>query len=112
MTKIASIDWHNKMYISKLHLEADKIYTITFTASADKDISCAFFLNPLGKWDPRIREEVNFTTTAKTFSFVTPKFAADMDFEVLFQFGSDVNSQLGGAKVEFSSMVIYAQDVD
>lgn len=112
MTKIALVDWHNKLYISRLELEADKIYTIEFVAKADKEISCAFFLNPVGKWDPRVSEEVNFKTTSTTYSFVTPKFAADMAFEVLFQFGSDANNKLGSATIEFESIIIWAQDVE
>lgn len=112
MTKIGLVDWHNKLYIPKLHLESDKIYTIEFVAKADKEISCAFFLNPCGKWEPRVSEEVAFTTEETTFSYVTPSFAADMDFEVLFQFGSDVNQALGSAKIEFVSIIIYAQDVE
>ena len=111
MTKIGLTDWHNKMYIPRLTLEADKIYTIEIKAKADKNISCAFFLNPVGKWDPRVSEEIAFTTSSKKYEIVTPKFAADLDFEVLFQFGSDVNSALGGAKVEFESITIYSQDV-
>ena len=111
MKKIGLVDWHNKMYIPRLTLEADKIYTIEVKAKADKNISCAFFLNPVGKWDPRVSEEIAFETTSKTYEIVTPKFAADMDFEVLFQFGSDVNSALGSAKIEFESITIYSQDV-
>lgn len=111
MTKIALTDWHNKMYISKIRLEANKIYTFEIEAKADKAISCAFFVNPCGKWDPRVSEQMDFTTEVKTFSFVTPKFAADMDFEVLFQFGSEANHALGGAKIEFSSIKVYSQDV-
>ena len=111
MTKIALTDWHNKLYISRLNLEADKIYTIEVVAKADKNISCAFFLNPCGKWEPRVSQEMAFTTSEQTYSFVTPKFAADMDFEVLFQFGSDVNHALGGAKIEISSIIIYSQDM-
>ena len=110
MTKIGLVDWHNKMYIPRVKLEADKIYTIEIKAKADKKISCAFFLNPVGKWDPRVSEEIAFETSSKTYEIITPKFAADIDFEVLFQFGSDVNSALGGAKIEFESITIYAQD--
>ena len=109
MTKIGLTDWHNKLFISRLTLEPDKIYTIEIKAKADKDISCAFFLNPCGKWEPRVSQEMKFTTTEQVYSFVTPKFAANMDFEVLFQFGSDVNQALGNAKIEISSIIIYAQ---
>lgn len=112
MTKIGLTDWHNKMYIERLTLEADKIYTISFTAKADKEISCAFFLNVFGKWDPRLSSEVKFTTTEQVFELqVTSAFAAEMDFELLWQFGSEANNALGSARIEFSNITIYSQDV-
>lgn len=112
MTKIGLTDWHNKMYIERLELEADKIYTIEFTAKADKNISCAFFLNVLGGWDPRLSATVDFTTTEQVFSYtVSSAFITDMNFELLWQFGSEANQQLGGAKIEFTSIKIFAQDV-
>lgn len=112
MTQIGLTDWHSKMYVGKLELEADKIYTITFTAKADKEISCAFFLNVFNKWDPRLSAEVKFTTTETTYEYTVPTaFAADMTFELLWQFGSETNAALGGAKIEFSNFVIYSQDV-
>ncbi|MBQ3253753.1 MAG: hypothetical protein IJA65_04270 [Acholeplasmatales bacterium] len=112
MTSIALTDWHNKMYIENILLEADKIYTISFKAKADKNISCAFFLNKRGEWDPRVSQTVNFTTEEQLFEFSTSSaFAADMAFEILWQFGSEANQALGSAKIEFSEIVIYAQDV-
>ena len=112
MTQIGVTDWHNKMYVEKLTLEADKIYTISFTAKADKEISCAFFLNVFGKWDPRLSEQVTFTTTEKVYELtVSSAFAATMDFELLWQFGSTENQALGGAKIELSNLTIYSQDV-
>ena len=113
MTSIALTDWYNKMYIETLHLEADKIYTIEIVAKADKAISCAFFVAVKGgPWDPRVSQQMDFTTENKTFEFVTPKFAADLDFEVLFQFGSAENAALGNAKIEISSIKIYSQEVE
>lgn len=112
MTRIGLTDWHNKMYVEKLTLEADKIYTISFTAKADKEISCAFFLNVFGKWDQRLSEQVTFTTTEQVYELtVSSAFAATMDFELLWQFGSEANAALGGAKIEFSNLTIYSQDV-
>lgn len=112
MTKIALTDWHNKLFVEKIELEADKIYTISFKAKADKNISCALFLNVFGSWDPRMSATVNFTTTEQVFEFQVPAaFAADMTFEILWQFGSEANSALGGAKIEFSEIIIYSQDV-
>ncbi len=113
MTKIGLTDWHNKMYIEKLTLEADKIYTITFKAKADKNISCAFFLNVFGSWDPRLSATVDFTTEEQTFEYtVSSAFITDMNFELLWQFGSEANSALGAARIEFSDITIYAQDVE
>ncbi len=112
MTKIATIDWHNKMYIEKILLEADKIYTVTFTAKADKNISCAFFVNPCGTWDPRLSQTVNFTTEVQEYSFtMSAALMADMNFELLWQFGSGENANLGSAVIEFSNIEILAQDV-
>ncbi len=112
MTKIGTTDWHNKMFVKKIKLEADKIYTISFKAKADKDISCAMFLNVFGQWDPRLSATVNFTTTEQTFEFsTTSAFATDMYFEILWQFGSEANAKLNGAVIEFSELIIYAQDV-
>ena len=112
MSKIGLTDWHNKMYVDRIELESDKIYTISFKAKADKNISCALFLNVCGSWDPRLSATVDFTTTEQTFEFTVPNaFAADMAFEILWQFGSEANSQLGGAKIEFSEIIIYSQDV-
>ena len=89
-----------------------RIYTIEFTAKADKNISCAFFLNVLGGWDPRLSATVDFTTTEQVFSYtVSSAFITDMNFELLWQFGSEANQQLGGAKIEFTSIKIFAQDV-
>lgn len=112
MTKIGLTDWHNKMYVEKIELESDKIYTISFKAKADKEISCALFLNVFGSWDPRLSATVDFTTTEQVYEFTVPNaFAADMTFEILWQFGSEANNALGGAKIEFSEIIIYSQDV-
>ena len=113
MTQIGLVDWHNKMYVERLTLAEDKIYTISITAKADKEISCAFFLAVLGgEWDPRISAEVTFTTTETTIELTLDKpFATEMAFELLWQFGSAENAELGGAVIEFSNITIYSQDV-
>lgn len=113
MKKLAVTDWHNKMFIDKLTLAEGKIYTIEFKAKADKEISCAFFLNVRTKWDPRLSEVVKFTTEEQTFSYTVPNaFATEMDFEILWQFGSEDNKKLGNAKIEISEIIIYSQDVE
>lgn len=105
-------DWHNKLICgysgNPLTLEGDSYYTVEITAKADKDVSCGFFLNTLGGWDPRISEKLDITTQEQTFTFTTTEtFITDMDFEMLFQFGSEQTAQLGDVTIELSNVTIY-----
>ena len=105
-------DWHNKLIYgygqSPLVLEADSYYTVEIKAKADKNVSCGFFLNPLGSWDPRIAERIDFTPQEQTFTFTTKDtFVTDMNFEMLFQFGSEQTANLGEVTVEITDMKIY-----
>ncbi len=107
-----TVDWHNKLICgytgNPLTLESDAYYTIEITARAEKPVSCGFFLNPMGGWDPRISEEMDITTEFQTFRFTTTDtFITDMDFEMLFQFGSEETSQMGENTIEFSDITIY-----
>lgn len=109
-------DWHNKLICgymqNPLSLESDSYYTIEITGKATKDVSCGFFLNPLGNWDPRIVERIDFTTEEQTFVFSTKDtFVTDMDFEMLFQFGSEETANLGEVTIEISDMKIYQMKV-
>lgn len=109
-------DWHNKLICgysgNPLTLAGDSYYTVEITAKADKDVSCGFFLNTLGGWDPRISEKMDITTQEQTFTFTTTDtFITDMDFEMLFQFGSEQTAQLGGVTVEISNVTIYQMPV-
>ena len=106
------MDWHNKLICgytgNPLTLESDAYYTIEITAKAEKPVSCGFFLNPMGGWDPRISEGMDITTDFQTFRFTTTDtFITDMDFELLFQFGSEAASQMGENTIEFSNITIY-----
>ena len=107
-----TVDWHNKLICgytgNPLTLESDAYYTIEITAKAEKPVSCGFFLNPMGGWDPRISEGMDITTDFQTFRFTTTDtFITDMDFELLFQFGSEATSQMGENTIEFSNITIY-----
>ena len=109
-------DWHNKLICgyteNPLTLEADSYYIVEMTVKADKDVSCGFFLNPLGGWDPRISETMDITTEEQTFTFeTTDTFVTDMNFEMLFQFGSEQTAQLGEVTIEFSNVTIYQKSV-
>ncbi|MBE6977053.1 MAG: DUF5011 domain-containing protein [Ruminococcaceae bacterium] len=109
-------DWHNKLVCgfgdNPLVLEADSYYTIEITVKASKNISCGFFLNPMGSWDPRLSEGMDITTEEKTFTFTTTDtLVTDMNFEMLFQFGSEATAALGEVTIEFVSIKIYQSKV-
>lgn len=111
-----SVDWHNKLIFGHgdhpLTLPADSYFTIEITAKASQPVSCGFFLNPMGGWDPRISESIDFTTEEQTFTFkTTDPLIMDMDFEMLFQFGSADLAALGSVTIEISNLTIYQESV-
>ena len=104
-------DWHNKLYMN-LTLPADSYFTVQITGKASKPVSCGFFLNPSGSWDPRVSEGIDFTTEEQTFSFNTPDtLILDMPFEMLFQFGSAALAEMGDVTVEISNITIWQRTV-
>ena len=106
-----TVDWHNKL-ICPITLPADSYFTVEIKAKADKPVSCGFFLNPQGGWDPRVSEGMDFTTEEKTFTFETKDiFITDMPCELLFQFGSEATAALNGVTIEFTSVAIYQMPV-
>lgn len=61
----------------------------------------------MGGWDPRIAEGMNITTEEQTFTFTTTDtLITDMDFEMLFQFGSEDTANLGEVTIEFMDVTI------
>ena len=110
-------DWHNKLICgygdNPLVLAADSYYIVEITAKANKNVSCGFFLNPLGGWDPRISEGMDITTEEQTFVFeTTDTFVTDMNFEMLFQFGSEATAGLGEVTIEILDITIYQKTVN
>jgi len=111
-----NVDWHNKLVLgygdTPLTLASDSYYTVVITAKASKDVSCGVFLNPCGGWDPRFSEGMDITTEEQTFVFeTTDTFITDMDFELLFQFGSEATAQLGEVTIEFTNITINQRSV-
>lgn len=111
-----TVDWHNKLICgfggNPLTLASDSYYTVEITAKADKPVSCGVFLNPMGGWDPRVSEGMDLTEEFQTFRFATTDtFIMDMDFELLFQFGSEALSKLDDVTIEFSNITIYQMSV-
>lgn len=106
-----TVDWHNKL-ICPITLPSDSYFIVEIKAKADKPVSCGFFLNPQGGWDPRVSEGMDFTTEEQTFTFeTTDTFITDMPCELLFQFGSEATAALGGVTIEFTSVTIYQMPV-
>ena len=110
-------DWHNKLFCgygeNPLVLQADSYYTVEITVKASQNVSCSFFLNPLGSWDPRLSEGMDITTEEQTFTFTTTDtLVTDMNFEMLFQFGSEGTAALGEVTIEFVSIRIYQSVVE
>ena len=104
-------DWHNKLYMN-LTLPADSYFTVQITGKASKPVSCGFFLNPAGSWDPRVSEGIDFTTEEQTFSFdTTDTLILDMPFEMLFQFGSADLAEMGDVTIEISNITILQRSV-
>ncbi|MBR3298446.1 MAG: hypothetical protein IKI64_04505 [Clostridia bacterium] len=111
-----TVDWHNKLICgyreNPLTLEADSYYTVEIKVKADKNVSCGVFLNPIGSWDPRVSEGMDITTDEQTFTFTTTDtFITDMDFELLFQFGSADLASMGEVTVEFTGITIYQMKI-
>ncbi|MBQ5950601.1 MAG: DUF5011 domain-containing protein [Lachnospiraceae bacterium] len=105
-------DWHNKLYMN-LDLPADSYFVVEITGKATKPVSCGFFLNPAGSWDPRVSEGIDFTTEEKTFSFETTEtLILDMPFEMLFQFGSAALAEMGDVTIEISDITIWQKSVN
>ena len=104
-------DWHNKLYMN-LTLPADSYFTVEITGKASKPVSCGFFLDPAGSWDPRVSEGLDFTTEEQTFRFdTTDTLILDMPFEMLFQFGSAELAEMGDVTVEISNITIWQRSV-
>ena len=95
-----------------LTLPSDSYFTVEITGKASKPVSCGFFLNPSGSWDPRVSEGIDFTTEEQTFTFeTTDTLILDMDFEMLFQFGSADLANLGEVTIEITGITIYQRSV-
>jgi len=111
-----TVDRHDKLICgfggNPLTLASDSYYAVEITARATQPVSCGVFLNPMGGWDPRFSESMDLTTEYQTFRFsTTDTFVVDMDFELLFHFGSEALSKMGEVTIEFQNMTIYQMTV-
>ena len=107
----SNTDWHNKLFFgytaNPLVLPADSYFTVKIKIRADKNVTCALFLNALGSWAPRVTQSLDITEEWQEFEFTTTDtLVTDMNFELLFQFGSADTAALGEVTVEISELVI------
>jgi hypothetical protein len=113
VVEFSSTDWHNKIIVNSSEFEAFARYRFEFTISSDVDgVTAAFFVNPVGSWDPRITGSITANKTEKTYSFeMTQDLVINMNMELLFQFGSTGNAALsvanGDITVSVTSLKIY-----
>ncbi|MBO6263982.1 MAG: hypothetical protein J6N93_06935 [Clostridia bacterium] len=112
----STTDWHNKLFFgytaNPLPLPADSYFTVKIKIKADKNVTCALFLNALGKWDPRVTQSLDITTEEQEFEFTTTEtLVTDMNFELLFQFGSASTAELGEVTIEITELVIMQKTV-
>lgn len=102
-------DWFNKVFFQNVHLTGGGLYTIEFTIKADKPLTGLAGLNVMGKWDPRIWENITVGVTETTYSFTMESMLMfDMDFEILFQFGFLTNN--APATIQILNLTIYRQE--
>ncbi len=106
-----TVDWHDKLYMN-FNLPADSYFVVEITGKATQNVSCGFFLNPAGSWDPRLSERIDFTTEEQTFTFeTTDTLILEMPFEMLFQFGSNELAGMGEVTIDISSVRILQRSV-
>ena len=102
-------DWFNKVFFENVNLTGGGLYTIEFTIKADKDVTGLAGLNVMGKWDPRIWENITVGTTETTYSFTMDSMLMfDMNFEILFQFGFLTNE--APTTIQITNLIIYRQE--
>lgn len=107
----STTDWHNKLVFgyndNPLVLPADSYFTLRIKVKANKNVSCALFLNVLGNWAPRLTQTLDITTEEQEFEFSTTEtLVTPMNFELLFQFGSQSTKDLGDVTIEISEVTI------
>jgi hypothetical protein len=109
ITSFGTTDWFNKLYFENIELTGNGLYTLEMKIKADKEVKALTGLNVMGKWDPRVWEEIIITEEEQTFEFqMDDKLMFNMNFELLFQAGFADNE--GPAKIEFSSIKILRQE--
>ena len=109
IAKISSEAADNTITIAGANLKASDLYTVTFTARANKDLTGTFALSQAGGGTAAISEQFRLTPKATAYSFTTKDPLSSGGFyDLLWQFGCADNQQLGSADVEISNISVYS----
>lgn len=109
MTKISSAAKDNAITIAGADLRSGDLYTVAFTARADKDLTGTFALNPAGGGSAVISQQFRLTAKETKYSFTTKERLPEGGFyDLLWQFGSADNQKAGSADVEISNISVYS----
>ena len=105
--RFGTSDWHTKLGIYNISLEANKAYTFEFDASSLTDVSALFMVHRIAEeWQTLAYENITFNAETKTYSFTTEVLSEAMTVELLWQFGGE--NKVGPADFAISNIVIYA----
>ena len=107
MTKISADAKDNAIKIAGAALRSNDLYTVAFTAKADKELTGTLALAPSGGKSAIISKPFTLTTTEQTYSFATAEALAEGGaYDIFWQFGSADNQKLGSADVELSGISV------
>jgi len=109
MAKISSEGKDNAVTIAGAGLRAGDLYTVAFTARADKGLTGVLALKQANGGTVVLSEPFKLTAKETKYAFTTRK-PLDQGglYDILWQFGSPDNQKAGGANVEISGITVYS----
>lgn len=108
MTKIAADAKDNAIKVAGADLRSGDLYTVAFTAKADKELTGTLALAQSGGKAEVISQQFTLTPTEQTYTFTTADALAEGGaYDIFWQFGSADNQKLGSADVEISGISMY-----
>ena len=106
--RFGQADWHTKLGIYNVELEANKIYTFEFDASSSSGVEALFMVHRMADvWETPVYQNIAFNAETQTYSFTTELLTEAMTIELLWQFGGE--NKVGPADFNISNIRIYSQ---
>lgn len=107
--RFGASDWHTKLGIYNVQLEANKVYTFEFDASSLSNVSALFMVHVLAdEWKTLAYENITYNSETQTYSFTTELIQEAMTVELLWQFGGE--NKVGPADFNISNIAIYSNN--